>query len=38
MWILKFTGRQNGAIFRLVLVITGIVLTITVIGVLPGYP
>jgi len=38
VWILKVTGRLIGAILGLVLVILGIVLTITVIGALLGVP
>ena len=38
LWILKFTGRLVGAILGLVLVIIGVVLTITVIGAIIGVP
>ena len=38
LWILKFTGRLVGAILGLVLVIAGVVLTITVIGGIIGVP
>ena len=38
LWILKFTGRLVGAILGLVLVIAGVVLTITVIGAIIGVP
>ena len=38
LWILKFTGRLVGAILGLVLVIAGVVLTITVIGAIVGVP
>lgn len=38
LWILKFTGRLVGAILGLVLIIVGIVLTITVIGAIFGVP
>ena len=38
LWILKFTGRLVGAILGLVLVIAGVLLTITVIGAIVGVP
>ncbi len=38
LWILKFTGRLVGAILGVVLVIVGVVLTITVIGAILGIP
>lgn len=38
LWILKFTGRLVGAILGLVLVILGVVLTITVLGAIIGIP
>lgn len=38
LWILKFTGRLIGAILGIVLVIVGVVLTITVIGAILGIP
>ncbi len=38
LWILKFTGRLIGAILGLVIVIVGVVLTITIIGAIIGVP
>lgn len=38
LWILKLTGRLVGAILGLVIVIVGVVLTITVIGAVIGVP
>jgi len=38
VWILKFTGKLIGAILGLVLVIAGVLLTITVIGAIIGVP
>ncbi|MBN1260578.1 MAG: hypothetical protein JXB35_07845 [Anaerolineae bacterium] len=37
-WILQVTGRLIGAVLGLVLVIVGIVLTLTVIGAIVGIP
>ena len=38
LWILKITGRLIGAILGLVIVIVGVVLTITIIGAIIGVP
>ena len=38
LWILKFTGRLIGANLGLVIVIVGVVLTITIIGAIIGVP
>lgn len=38
LWILKFTGRLVGALIGLVLLIAGVLLTITVIGAIIGVP
>ena len=38
LWILEFTGRLVGAILGLVIVIVGVVLSITVIGAIIGVP
>lgn len=37
-WILTFTGRLIGAILGIVLMIAGIVLTVTVVGAIVGIP
>ena len=37
-WILTFTGRLVGAILGVVLMILGLVLTITVVGAIVGVP
>ena len=38
LWILKITGRLIGAILGLVIVIVGVVLTMTIIGAIIGVP
>jgi hypothetical protein len=38
IWIIEATGRLIGAILGLVLMIVGVVLTITVIGAIVGIP
>lgn len=38
LWILKFTGRLVGAILGLVIMIVGVVLSITIIGAVIGVP
>ena len=38
IWIIEVTGRLVGAILGLVLMIVGVVLTITVVGAIVGIP
>jgi hypothetical protein len=38
VWIIEATGRLVGAIFGLVLMIAGVILTITVVGAIVGIP
>ncbi|MBN2560117.1 MAG: hypothetical protein JXQ75_04230, partial [Phycisphaerae bacterium] len=37
-WILKFTGRVVAAVLGLVLMICGVLLTVTIIGAIAGIP
>ncbi|MEL7626635.1 MAG: hypothetical protein AAGU15_07230 [Anaerolineaceae bacterium] len=38
LWILKFTGRLIGAILGLVMLIVGVILTMTIVGAIIGIP
>lgn len=38
IWMIKVTGRLVGAILGLVLMIVGVVLTVTVVGAIVGIP
>ena len=38
LWILQFTGRLLGAVLGLVIIVVGVLLSITIIGAIIGVP